>query len=132
LLTRFLPDGAEESAEQYEVPQYSDQPHQVFSDADSLMDYMEVHPTVPHSIYWRSRKESDSTQVNVHYTNYGAMVLGVACPADTKEDQLLAVLKREFDAQYGYIAYESPPPESEVEFIEVAGKSSEPIGQPDW
>jgi len=125
LLTRFLPGGAQESAEEYGVPQYSDEPRQVFANADSLMDYMEAHPNEPHSIYWQSGSDSEYTQVNVHYTTDGAMVLGVACPAETNEGQVLALLKKEFDSPYGYVAYETPPPDSAAEFVEVVEKNSE-------
>ncbi|MBI5359873.1 MAG: hypothetical protein HZA48_04740 [Planctomycetes bacterium] len=50
------------------------------------------------------------------------MILCIACPAETKEDELLVALRKEFNAQYGYIAYEMPPPDSAVEFIKIAEK----------
>ncbi len=88
------------------------------------MNYMETHPNEPHSIYWRSISDSDYRHVTVHYTTDGAMVLGAACPAETDEDELLVVLMKEFDSQYGYITYETPPPDSAAEFIEIARKCS--------
>ncbi|MBI5359874.1 MAG: hypothetical protein HZA48_04745 [Planctomycetes bacterium] len=61
LLSVFLPGGAEENAEEYEVPRYSDKPRQVFNNANSLMAYMETHPEESHAIYWQSLIPGDST-----------------------------------------------------------------------
>jgi hypothetical protein len=49
----------------------------------------------------------------------------IACPADTREDEVLRELRTEFEAEHGYITYESPPPNSVSEFIEIATGKSE-------
>jgi hypothetical protein len=53
-LARFLPVRVAAAAS-YEVPQYSDHPVMVFTDAIDLIRLCEARPDLQHAIYWRHR-----------------------------------------------------------------------------
>ncbi|MEZ4805711.1 MAG: hypothetical protein R2852_09575, partial [Bacteroidia bacterium] len=57
-LNHFLPK-REESADDYLIPQYSDNPIQEFNNACDLMIFMELNPEYTQSIYWRNLDESN-------------------------------------------------------------------------
>jgi hypothetical protein len=113
----FAPGGVEESAVNYHIPQFCNTPHVVFTEASQLMEYLAEHPHEKQSIYWRTKNPSNALHVNVFYTNDGAMILGVACPHSTREEEILDSLKNEFSTTCGYITYECPPPDSTCEFM---------------
>jgi len=57
-LTEFLKFW-EECAEEYEIPQYSDNPEFTFSRDTELMDFCEKRTHVVHTIYWKSKIETN-------------------------------------------------------------------------
>jgi hypothetical protein len=100
LIAEFLPDGALEAADEYEIPQDADQPAQVFTKANDLAEFLENHPEETQTIYWHSTAPGDHTHANVHYID-GGMILGIGIPAGTNEDEILESLKRTFDTELG-------------------------------
>jgi len=119
LLAEFLSGRPVERQTEYDVSLfYNDKPEETFYSAQEVMRFMEQNPHHVYSIYWHS--DSSSKKAGVWYTDDGAMILGIACEAETEEDQLLLDLKKYFSADYGYITYEQPPPHNREEFITMS------------
>jgi hypothetical protein len=48
-LGRYLPGSRQESADEYEIPQYADTPHTIFGSAPELMAYLEGNNSERHA-----------------------------------------------------------------------------------
>lgn len=129
-LNHFLPHRVE-SASEYLIPQYSDNPIQSFDNADELMEFLENNVQFNQSIYWRN---TDEDSLNKHgmvfYTRDGNMILGISRDADmtggsdTKNEQeCLKEMKAYFKTDIGYIDYENPPIDTYNEFVKRARMS---------
>ena len=55
-LDRFLPQ-REESADEYEIPQYSDNPESIFTEASDLIEYCAKNRGMEHSIIGEHGRE---------------------------------------------------------------------------
>lgn len=124
-LNYFLPV-REESANEYLIPQYSDNPMYTFKKAYDVMNFLELNQDCEQSIYWRS---ADEDSINKHamifYTTDGCMIFGISRYTDesTKnEDSCLEQMKQFFKTDLGYIDYENPPVKSKKEFVEIVEK----------
>ncbi|MFK7747373.1 MAG: hypothetical protein AB8B65_03205 [Kordia sp.] len=128
-LNHFLPN-RKESADEYLIPEYSDNPTHKFDNADELMCFLEKNKNYPNRVYW---KNVDEKNLNKHgmifYTEDGTMIFGISREVDmsgnlntTNEDQCLAEMKKYFDTNLGYIHYENPPAESYKEFVEIVNE----------
>jgi hypothetical protein len=128
-LSHFLPNRTE-SADEYLIPEYSDNPIHEFDNADELMSFLEMNETHSHRIYWRN---TDEKSLNKHgvifYNEDGTMTFGISRDADMSgnlntenEDQCLTEMKEYFDTNLGYIHYENPPADSYKEFVEIMNK----------
>lgn len=116
-LNHFLPN-REESASEYELPQYSDDPKILFNKAYDLMEYLEKNNNDNHTIYWRNL---DSNNPNRHgmifYTTDGYMIFGISVDADPEnEAECLSEMKDFLKSDRGYITYECPPETTFEEF----------------
>ena len=114
-LDHFLPS-RRESADEYEVPQYSDAPYTVFKTADELIAYCCQNPKEPHTIYWRSDAEDEHAEV--FFLKDGGLIFGFSTPADdySKVDAVSNELGRFFDTDEIIVTYEDLPPESTLDF----------------
>lgn len=125
-LNTFLPL-REESANEYLIPQYSDNPIEVFDNADDLMTFLESNPECSQSIYWRNTDENNPNRNGmIFYTKDGNMIFGISRNADMSgnlntdnEDECLKEMKEFFKSEMGYIHYENPPADSYDEFVEI-------------
>lgn len=117
-LDRFLPDRAE-TADEYEVPRFSDRPRKVFGKADDLLTYLCENPDEPHAVYWVSRSEGDPRYAMVFPTTSGQVVYGLS--VESNEREFLERLKAFLDSAKGYIDYENPPPTNPCDFEKMAG-----------
>ena len=118
-LNDFLPN-REESADEYEVPQYSDNPEVIFGKAAELIDYCEKNTNIEHAIYWRATENSEPEHGMVFYLKDGFVVYGLSTDASNQEyaAALLNELKEYFSTTHGYIGHEaSPDVESYSEFL---------------
>jgi hypothetical protein len=119
----FLPE-RKEYADEYEVPQYSDEPGYTFSSVDELIGHLVTSVSEPYSIYWASTGEGDVRFAMCFFTNDGWLILGLSTEAkvnDTsREDYALNLLKRFASNGIGYITYEEPPPLNSKQFMERA------------
>lgn len=128
-LNHFLPL-REESADEYLIPQYSEDPISEFDNAEDLMIFLESNPEYSQSIYWRNK---DDENLNKHgmifYTKDGNMIFGISRNADMSgnlttenEDECLKLMKEYFQSDNGYITYEDTPCETFSEFTEQVNK----------
>jgi hypothetical protein len=128
-LNHFLPS-REESADDYLIPQYSDDPIHEFDNAEDLMTFLESNPKYAQSIYWRN---TDAESLNKHgmifYNEDGTMIFGISRNADMSgnlntdnEDECLNEMKKYFNTNLGYIHYENSPADNYEEFVEIVNK----------
>ena len=117
-LDRFLPDRIE-SADEYEVPQFSRDPQVIFKTAAELIDHCCEHRDEPHAIYWRS--EASSEHAMVFFLADGTIILGVSTPADDSDrvDNISNEFIRHFGTEEIIVTYEDCPPELETGFREL-------------
>ena len=128
-LNHFLPL-REESADEYLIPQYSDEPIQDFDSADELMTFFESNCEFSQSIYWRNLDESNPNKHGmIFYTKDGNMIFGISRNAEMSgnlntdnEDECLNEMKKYFNTEIGYIHYENPPVERYDEFVEIVNE----------
>jgi len=125
-LNHFLPL-REESADEYLIPQYSDNPIQEFNNADELMTFLESNQNHEQGIYWRNKDEHNLNKHGmIFYTEDGNMIFGISRNADMSgnlitdnEDECLQKMKEYFNTDIGYIHYETPPASSFGGFVEI-------------
>lgn len=128
-LNHFLPNRTE-SADEYLIPEYSDNPTHKFDTADKLMSFLEINKNYSNRVYWRN---TDEKNLNKHgmifYNQDGTMIFGISRDADMSgnlntenEDQCLNEMKKYFDTNLGYIDYENPPANSYKEFVGIVNK----------
>ena len=123
-LNTFLPLRAE-SANEYLIPQYSDNPVEEFDNADDLMAYLESNSGCSQSIYWRNIDEDNPNKHGmIFYTKDGNIIFGISRNADISgklntenEDKCMEKMKEYFDTELGYITYEEAPVETFDEFV---------------
>jgi hypothetical protein len=126
-LHNFLPK-REEIADEYEVPQFSDNPEIIFEKAVELIAYCENNKNIEHAIYWRATENSKPEHGMVFYLSDGFVIYGLSTDAANQEyaSELLNELKEYFGTTHGYIGHEaSPDVENYSEFLqqEVAHQS---------
>lgn len=118
-LKRYVPH-REPSANEYPVPQFADEPTTVFFEAMELVAYCVEHPDVAHGIYWRSLDDCDPFHAMAFFFPYGGMVLGLSVVANPV--RWLGDLFSMTGSEIGYWAFEEPPPESILEFKDLAAR----------
>ena len=119
-LQHFLPE-REESAEEYEIPQYSENPKIIFEKDHELIKYCELNKDVEHSIYWRATGGRKPEHGMLFFLKDGNAIYGLSTDAENTQyaKALLEELKAYFGSQHGYIGHEaSPNVNNYVEFLE--------------
>lgn len=120
-LDRFL-SNRKESADEYEIPQYADNPKIVFKTAVELIDYLTINKDEVHTIYWSNTDMTDIKGAMCFFTNNGHLILGLYCdtmyPDTTIEDKVFADLRSFCGNSDGYITYEEPATHDTTEFLE--------------
>jgi len=114
-LNHFLPS-RRESADEYEVPQYSKAPHTMFNTANELITYCCQNPQETHAIYWQNITGEE--HAGVFFLKDGGLIFGVSTPADnhSKVDAVSDDLGRFLDTGEVIVTYEDVPPESVNDF----------------
>lgn len=123
-LQHFLPQ-REESADEYTVPQYSDNPEIIFNKAYELVEHCEINSNVDHSIYWRARGGRKPEHGMVFYLEDGNAIYGLSTDAENHRyaKSLLHEMKTFFNVSHGYIGHEaSPDVKNYTEFLEQEKK----------
>ncbi len=120
-LDNFVPNRLE-SADEYEVPQYSANTTYNFKTADELINYLSENKNEKHTIYWRNTDKSDIRGAMCFYTNDGHLIIGLYCetmyPNTAIEDKIMTELKIFCNDSRGYISYEEPAANNTLEFLE--------------
>ena len=119
-LTHFLPRHRS-SADEFEIPQYSDRPDRVFHSAADALSYLEENPNEAHALYWANEDKTDPRHGMVFPTIDGQMIFGLSCDCEDERlpGQVLERMKAFLKSPNGYILFEEPPPRSAEEFVSV-------------
>ena len=122
-LDHFVPN-REEYVDEYEIPQFSNNPTIVFKSVDQLIEYLENNKKEVHAIYWSNKEESTLRGAMCFFNSDEQIVLGVYCetkyPDTTIEDNYLKQLIAFCNSgdTKGLILYEEPAPKDTGEFLE--------------
>lgn len=76
-LNYFIPN-REESADEYEVPQYGNKTDLVFSSSMELIDFLVEKHQEPYTIYWKNTDKSDLIGSMCFFTTDGNIILGIS------------------------------------------------------
>ena len=117
-LNKFLP-GYKETADEYEIPQYSNNPKIIFTKDSELMKYCAENINEVHTIYWGNKENMDPQNAMVFYTNDAHIILGLAIEDDDYALELLDKMKMFLKSDIGCIMVETPPPQNSMEFRNV-------------
>ncbi len=121
-LDKFIPN-RQESADEYEIPQYGEKSEMIFSSAIELIDFLIEKPQEPHTIYWRNLDKSDLRHVMCFFTNDGNIIMGISTETkypDTEiEDKIFKQMQDYLSSNEGYITYEEPAPNNVDEFRKI-------------
>ncbi|VUD46198.1 hypothetical protein TDB9533_00775 [Thalassocella blandensis] len=83
-LERFIPI-REESSDEYLIPQYSEHPKHVFTEADKVIDWCVANAHAEYCIYWRNASGGKPEHANVFYLKDGYVIYGLATDASYAE-----------------------------------------------
>ena len=125
-LDHFLPSRIE-SADEYEVPQYSDSPRIVFQTADELIAHCCENSSEIHAVYWRS--DSVPRYAEVFFLSDRNLIFGISTPSEDHSavDAAARDLCSFLSSADVFVTYEDVPPDSATEFRSIlAGLSDDP------
>ncbi len=120
-LNGFLPE-REESADEYEVPQFSASPDIVYSKAEDLVRYCSSNQSAEYAVYWRAVNQRKPEHGMVFYLKDGHVIYGLSTDAsdDAFAQKLLIKLKEHLGSELGYIGHEASPDAGDLkEFMRV-------------
>ena len=124
-LDKFLPD-RQESADEYEIPQYSNNPTVISKTADKLIELLERNKNEIHTIYWRNNSKTTVQNAMCFFTDDGQVIVGLSCqtkyPDTSIEDSYLKDLKNFCKSERGYVTYEENATHNTTEFLERVKK----------
>lgn len=122
-LDKFIPNRKELSNE-YEIPQYSDNPIITFNNATCLIDYLTAYKNVKHIIYWKNNEKSKLKGAMCFFTEDNQVIFGIYCntafPDKSIESDYLNKLKEFCNSNIGYFTYEEPAPDNVSDFLKRA------------
>lgn len=107
-LETFVPVRALISSE-LQLPEFSDNPSEIFADVDSLVLRLEQKTDEEHALYWTRNEPGDPYQAMLFFTKDGGMIAGIASTHPDPAD-LLQQLATAVDARYGVVVLEERPP----------------------
>jgi hypothetical protein len=115
-LETFAPQ-REQSADDYEFPEYAEQPQLVVKSAREAIQHCEWHPSEAHSIYFRNLGDGPA-HVMLFFTSDGALIFGLSVVE--REDEWFSRLKEFATSNVGYITFEAAPAATAGAFRELA------------
>lgn len=120
-LDHFVPEGRE-TADEYEVPQYADNPVENFKTAREAVKFLVENGSVKHSLYWANPVKLELRGAEIFYTDDGHVIMRLYCetkfPDTDIEDKYFKEIKEFCESEEGYITYEDTPPHNSEEFRE--------------
>ncbi|GAA5022040.1 hypothetical protein GCM10011506_01690 [Marivirga lumbricoides] len=121
-LNYFVPD-RRESADEYEVPQYAENPVEVFETAKEAVKFLVENKSVKHNLYWANPTKSDLRGAELFFTDDSHIIMGIYCetkhPNTEIEDKIFKEIRELCGSDEGYITYEDTPPHNSEEFREI-------------
>jgi hypothetical protein len=120
---RFLPE-REETADEFEVPQFARAPEQVFRTSAELIRHCCARLSEAHTVYWRNTRDMEPAYAMVFFLPDAHVVYGLSTASGDPQlvERLLAELKDFVGAEHAYAAHEQPPAENAVEFRRLAAR----------
>ena len=117
----FLPE-YEESAVEYEIPQYADQPEIMFYTAPDLIEYCCTHLSAVQTIYWHNTTLMRPEHAMVFFLSDGHVVFGLSTDMDDEDEvqRLFNELQSFVGSTIAYVTYEEVPGLTAEEFIDLA------------
>jgi hypothetical protein len=126
-LDNFIPN-RQETADEYQFPEYTDNPTTIFKTADELIDHLEKSQNDIHTIYWSNKDKSEIRGAMCFFTNDGRLIAGLycetKCPDTTIEERHFKALQKFCKSNIGYITYEDPAPHDTMKFLEQIEKDN--------
>jgi len=109
-LDKFAPK-REESAVEYEVPQYSENLKLMFKSAVELIRYCIKNSSTEHTIYWRALDDNKPEHAMVFYLEDAYVIYGLSTDAMDQKyvKSLLEHMKSYLGSSLAYIAHEASP-----------------------
>ena len=114
-LDRFLPV-RKASSTHYPFPEHSDNPEYVYDDSEALFKALEEHTEASYSVYWDNEVDGDVKNAMIFFTEDGGMVAGLAVACEAAGHWLIEV-SEVVGGVYGYVSFDSPPPETQEAFV---------------
>jgi len=120
--------GSVESASDYEFPQYSNEPSARYRSAAALIAKLIEQPHEPHAIYWQNPTDERVANGMLFFTSDGGMIVGLTIRTDDQAEaaDFLLRLAATVNGQFGYMAFEQPPPDTIREFMAAVERSPWP------
>lgn len=111
----FLPERLE-SANEYEFPQYAEEPDVIFTSAEKAIAYLAERGDRVHTIYWRNREGDE--HVMVSWLVDGSIIFGRSTPSSNtqKVDLISKQFVDYFSTHEVVVTYENYPRELEEDF----------------
>jgi hypothetical protein len=107
----------EQTAVEYEFPEYAEKPLVIKRSAHEAIQYCEDHPSEAHRLYFRNLGSGPSHAM-LFFTSDGALILGLS--VSEHEEEWFARLKEFAASEIGYITFESAPAATAGAFRELA------------
>lgn len=101
----------EDSADEYEFPQYSDDPSVIYKKDSEILARCVEDKTAEYGIYWRAIDNQKPEHAMVFFLRDGNVIYGLSTDASDQQyaHQLLTELKELLGSKLGYIGHEASP-----------------------
>jgi hypothetical protein len=121
-------EGFEQSADEYEFPQYAASPDHVHASPWPLIDELLRETDEPHALYWHNPRAGEVGNAMLFFTSDGAMIAGLTVHDEEPISvaRYLGALGDTLHADYGYVVWEEPPPDTREEFLERTADAGMP------
>ena len=115
-LNEFLP-ARDETADEYELPQYSDNPEVTFCTAEDALVKSINDRELDYRIYWSALNEAKPEHAMVFFLADGYVIFGLSTDDAYPEyaSDLLSKMKLFLGSSLGYIGHEASPDADNVE-----------------
>lgn len=107
-INNFLPT-REESADEYEIPQFADSPTFLFTNALDVIKYCCKNKNMEYPIYWHGTNQLKSTHAIIRYLKDESVIYGLSINAKKRKlgEVLLIKSKKFLNSKLGYIGHEA-------------------------
>jgi len=113
-LDYFLPRRTQ-AADEYEYPQFSASPEQIFRTAEETMAALAIDRSRSYALYWNRIGDGDPKQGMLFYTEDDGLIAGLAS-ANPDPVALLREMAAVTGGRFGYTTADERPPESMRDF----------------